>query len=84
LLAYAFLAIPLLHGELYWQPIIYWLALLYAMSGHYLIRRPYLSFRERFISWAMTPLLIPLQMFVVRPAMYYAMTQAGNDGWRTR
>lgn len=81
---WALLVAPLLHGSFYWEAWLYWAGLLYAMTLHYATERPGLRARERWAAWLLTPLMIPLQFLVIRPAMYWALLQLRSVGWRTR
>jgi hyaluronan synthase len=84
-LAYALLVVPFVYGSVFWEAWAYWLALLYAQTLHYLADRPLLSFRSRLAAWLfLTPLLIPLQFAILRPAMYYALTKLRSEAWGTR
>jgi hyaluronan synthase len=76
---------PLLGNGLDWTPLAYWLALLYVQAFSYVIARPNLSIGTRLATWLfLTPLLSLFQLLLIRPAMYYAMTQVRNKGWATR
>jgi hyaluronan synthase len=76
---------PIMTGRIYWEGWAYWLALLYAHTLQYLFDRPGLPTRTRFVTWLLlTPLLLGLQMFIIRPAMYRAMTRLRSDAWVTR
>lgn len=84
-LAYALFVVPIVYGSLFWEAWAYWLALLYSQTLHYLADRPLMPFRSRFAAWLfLTPLLIPLQFAVLRPAMYYALTKLRSEAWVTR
>jgi hyaluronan synthase len=84
IIGFVFIAVPLTGGQFYWQGIVYWAGLLYALTSHYL-ERPDLSLRSRLIGWLLlTPLLVIYQAVLIRPAMYYAITQVRNMGWATR
>jgi hyaluronan synthase len=76
---------PILTGRIYWEGWAYWIALLYAHTLHYLVGRPNLRIRTRFLTWILlTPFLLGLQAFVIRPAMYRAMTRLQSLAWVTR
>lgn len=73
--------LPLTGRPFFWPVFVLWLALLYGQSVTYL-RRPYKSFAYKFLTWLfLTPLLIPFQLFLVRPAMYWAFFTQGSDKW---
>lgn len=76
---------PILTGRIYWEGWVYWIALLYAHTLHYLIDRPNLQIRTRFLTWLFfTPILLGLQVCIIRPAMYLAMTKLRSLAWVTR
>jgi hyaluronan synthase len=83
--AYALVVIPLLRGQLFWEGWAYWVVLLYAQSLHYLASRPAMTLPARFATWlCLTPLLLPYQLGLIRPAMYYAVTRTRSLDWVTR
>lgn len=84
IIGFVFVAVPLAGGYPYWQVIPYWIALLYTQTSLYL-ERPELRLRSRLAAWLLlTPLLVAYQTILIRPAMYYAITQVRNLGWATR
>jgi hyaluronan synthase len=84
IIAWAFVVWPLAGGRIYWEALVYWVALLYVQTSHYL-GRPGLSRRERLASWlVLTPLLVIYQAVLIRPAMYFAVTQTNRMNWATR
>ncbi len=86
LLASVFVVYPLTGGRFYWQALLYWMVLMYCQTARYAAyRRPGLPARERILTWLVgTPLLTPLNLFVIRPAMYRSITQAKTTHWQTR
>lgn len=85
IVGYALLVVPLVHGTLFWEAWVYWVLLLYAQTLHYLVDRPGMRLRDRFLAWLLlTPLLVPLQLLVVRPAMYWSLTRLRSLAWGTR
>jgi hyaluronan synthase len=85
IMVFAVVVLPVTAGFLYWEAWGYWLLILYAQTLHYLVSRPGLSLRSRFLAWVfLTPLVFAVQTAVVRPAMYYATTRVRRDGWGTR
>jgi hyaluronan synthase len=84
ILGFVFVAVPLTGGVAYWQMIPYWVALLYTQTALYL-QRPGIPIPSRLIAWLLlTPLLVIYQATLIRPAMYYAVTQVRKTGWDTR
>jgi hyaluronan synthase len=82
---YALLVVPLVHGFVFWEAWAYWITLLYAQTLHYLAERPGMRLRDRFLAWLLlTPLLVVLQMAIVRPAMYMSLTKLRSLAWVTR
>jgi len=85
IVAWAFVVYPLSGGTFYWQAIAYWGVLLYVQTWHYVMDRPQLGLGPRLATWLfLTPLLVPYQTLLIRPSMYYAITQVRNMGWATR
>ena len=73
--------LPLTGRDLYWPVFVLWLALLYAQSLTYL-RRPGISRVQAWACWALlTPLLIPFQLLLIRPAMYWAALTVRSERW---
>ncbi len=85
ILAYALLVYPAVRGYVPLEAWAYWVALLYAQTLHYAVGRPGLRRRDRVAAWLfLTPLLVLLQMGVIRPAMYYAIKKVRSLAWVTR
>jgi hyaluronan synthase len=73
--------LPATGKGLFWPVFALWLALLYCQSLTYL-RRPGISRSTAVASWLLlTPLLIPYQLLLVRPAMYWAALTVGSERW---
>jgi hyaluronan synthase len=84
-LAAAFVLVPLTQHTFYWQPWAYWCVLLYAQTLAYAVGRPHMPARERWLTWLVgTPMLIPLQFVVLRPALVNAVFRVRDDQWVTR
>jgi len=82
---YALVIIPLSRGVVPLDAWAYWVALLYAHTLHYAVARPGMRWRARIGAWlVLTPVLVLLQMGVIRPAMYYALTRVRSLAWVTR
>lgn len=63
----------------------YWVILTYAQTGMYAAMRPELSARERVVAWlALTPLVSLMNLLIIKPALYWAMFKARDEGWQTR
>jgi hyaluronan synthase len=76
---------PVIHGTFFWPAFAYWLGLLYLHTARYALARPQMNWTVRLRSWLfLTPLLIPWNLFVVRPAMYLAIFKARSLEWHTR
>jgi hyaluronan synthase len=85
IIAHGFLVMPLLGNRIDWTPLIYWLSLLYVQTFSYVVGRPGMSVGVRLATWLfLTPLLSLFQLFLIRPAMYFAASQVRNQGWVTR
>lgn len=86
LIAWTLVVYPVRTGHIYWQAFPYWMALMYCQTLRYAVyARPGTTARERWLTWLLgTPMLTPLNMFVLRPAMYRAMTQSKTTHWQTR
>jgi hyaluronan synthase len=85
IIVHGFLLMPLTGKGFDWAPLAYWLILLYVQAFSYVIARPGLSIGVRLTTWLfLTPPLSLFQLFLVRPAMYYAVSQVRNRGWVTR
>lgn len=73
--------LPITGRGIFWPVLILWLALLYAQSASYLMR-PNINIGTKVLTWLLaTPLLIPYQVLLVRPAMYWAAITATNTRW---
>lgn len=84
-LTYALVVTPLLRGHWFWEAWLYWIGLLYAQTIHYLAGRPGMTRRARAAAWLfLTPLLLPYQFGLIRPAMYLAVTRTRSLAWVTR
>lgn len=85
IVAWAVVWHPLNGGRIYWEVAAYWAVLLYAQTFHYVLDRPGLGLGTRIASWVfLTPLLLPYQTLLIRPAMYWAITQTRKLAWSTR
>lgn len=81
----AFVVAPLTNHKMYWVAWVYWCALLYAQTLTYAIGRPWMSARERWLTWLLgTPFLIALQIGLLRPALYHAALTIRDESWATR
>jgi hyaluronan synthase len=64
-----------------WQVLALWLGLLYGQGLTYL-RRPGISMSSRVSTWLfLTPLLIPFQLLIIRPSMYWAAITVSSKKW---
>ena len=73
--------LPIAGKGFHWQVFALWLSLLYAQGLTYL-RRPFLSLRSRILTWLfLTPLLIPFQLLIIRPSMYWAALTVRSERW---
>jgi hyaluronan synthase len=80
-LAWVCLVMPLTGRPLYWPVFVLWLGLMYAQSLTYL-RRPFVSRPQAWACWLfLSPLLIPFQLLLVRPAMYWAAITVRSERW---
>jgi hyaluronan synthase len=85
LFIWALVVIPLDSGTFYWHPLAYWLALMYAQTARYAANRPGMTRMSRLAAWLfLTPLLIPWNILLVKPALYRAVPEARNLAWQTR
>lgn len=63
----------------------YWAILTYAMTGMYAVMRPDMRMRSRIFSWlVLTPLVTLMNLTLIKPAMYWALTKVKNNSWQTR
>ncbi|MGI5292864.1 glycosyltransferase family 2 protein [Nonomuraea polychroma] len=84
-LAWVLVVAPLAGHGLVWQGWVYWLGLTWAAGLRYVGHRPGLSWWPRLWVWAcLTPLLMAVQVVVIRPAMWQALAQVRQLGWVTR
>jgi hyaluronan synthase len=85
LLLWTLIVIPFGSGHFFWQPFAYWAVLMYAQTARYAVNRVGLSPTTRFAAWLLlTPLLIPWNLLMVKPALYRSIPAARNLGWQTR
>ncbi len=62
-----------------------YLAVRYALSALYLAGRPGMSRRDKLISLAVgTPIAVLLNLFLLMPVRYYALTRLKDNRWQTR
>ena len=81
----AFVVIPVTTHKIYWIAWLYWCLLLYASTLTYAIGRPWLSRRQRWLTWLIgTPFLIVLQLLILRPALFHAGLTVRDESWGTR
>ncbi len=73
-------------GKLVLLPALgYWAVMTWAQTGMYAAMRPELDLRTRLLAWLfLTPLLSLMNMFVIKPALYWAILKAKNTAWQTR
>lgn len=77
-----FIYLPATGHGFFWPVLVLWLSLVYIQTLVYAARRPYMSWIKRVSIWLfLTPLLIPFQVLVIRPAMYWAAVTARNEKW---
>ncbi|MEU7302348.1 glycosyltransferase [Streptomyces sp. NPDC007206] len=63
----------------------YWIILTYAQTGMYAALRPELGARQKLFAWLLlTPLVSLVNLLLIKPAMYWALTQARTTHWGTR
>lgn len=87
LYAWVFFALPYHKGEyfVFLQGFGYWVIMTYAQTGMYVALRPEMKIGQKFIAWLfLTPLVSLLNLLLIKPAMYWAMTQARTTNWGTR
>ncbi len=85
LLLWALVVIPFGSGQFFWQPFVYWGVLMYAQTARYAVNRVGMGPMSRFAAWfLLTPLLIPWNLLMVKPALYRSIPEARNFGWHTR
>jgi hyaluronan synthase len=87
LYAWVFFALPYHQGEyfVFLQGFGYWVIMTYAQTGMYVALRPEMSTGQKFVAWLfLTPLVSLLNLLLIKPAMYWAITQARTTHWGTR
>ena len=85
LLLWTLVVIPFGSGNFFWQPFVYWAVLMYAQTSRYAVNRIGMAPASRFAAWfLLTPLLIPWNLVMVKPALYRSIPEARNLGWHTR
>ena len=85
LLLWTLVVIPFGSGTFFWQPFVYWAVLMYAQTARYAVNRVGMAPARRFAAWfLLTPLLIPWNLVMVKPALYRSIPEARNRGWHTR
>ncbi|WP_019810520.1 glycosyltransferase family 2 protein [Saccharomonospora halophila] len=63
----------------------YWITLTYAQTAMYAAQRPELATRSRVVTWLLlTPVVSVVNLLVIKPAMYWAVTKARDESWQTR
>lgn len=85
--AWVLFALPYHHGEyfVFVQGFGYWVIMTYAQTGMYVALRPEMRTGQKFVAWLfLTPLVSLLNLLLIKPAMYWAMTQARTTNWGTR
>jgi hyaluronan synthase len=84
-MAWSLIALPVMGQGVNLTPFLYWVALLYIQSATYIVTRPRMGLTKRFGLWlVLVPFLSLWQLIVIRPAMYWALTQVRNESWNTR
>lgn len=84
-LAWVFVVAPLLGQGFGWQALAYWTVLSWASSLGYATRRPGLRRWSRWGVWLLgVPMMMAVQMFVIRPAMFKALRELNSSSWHTR
>jgi len=78
---WAFVVMPLTGKSVYWPILFLWVGLVYCQAVLYL-RRPEIPVVQRIFTWLLlSPLLIPFQLFLIRPAMYWALFTVRSERW---
>lgn len=63
----------------------YWAILTYSLTGMYAVLRPDMSLKSRVFSWlVLTPLVTLMNLVIIKPAMYWALTKMRDTSWQTR
>lgn len=85
LFLFVFVFYPISRGTIYSEGLAVWLVMMYMQTSRYLTERPNVPAWDRILTWLIgTPLLMPLWLFIVRPAIYSAVFKAKNLDWQTR
>lgn len=85
LFVYVFIIFPIARGTIYSEGLAVWLVMMYMQTARYLTERPGVPAWDRILTWLIgTPLLMPMWLFIVRPAIYSAIFKARNLDWQTR
>lgn len=87
LYAWVLFALPYHRGEyfVFVQGFGYWVIMTYAQTGMYVALRPEMRAGQKFVAWLLlTPLVSLLNLLLIKPAMYWAMTRARTTNWGTR
>jgi hyaluronan synthase len=80
-MCWVLLVMPLTGKGFEWQVFALWLGLLYGQGLTYL-RRPGIPMADRVLTWLLlTPLLIPFQLLIIRPSMYWAAITVSSKKW---
>ena len=64
--------------------LMFWEVCALTMTGIYALYRPSFTTKDRLVQWALSPLYPLLGLIVLRPAVYYALTQLKSTSWHTR
>lgn len=76
---------PLLGAGGPWTALGYWAICCWLLTLRYPVARPGMSATRRWATWAIgTPLLILLQILIMRPAMIHALLRVRSTSWGTR
>lgn len=78
-----FIVLPLVGKGFFWPILVLWVALVYCQGFMYLARpNGGMSFKRKVFTWVfLTPLLIPYNLFIIRPALYWALFTVNSDRW---
>ncbi|MFJ5517700.1 glycosyltransferase family 2 protein [Streptomyces griseoluteus] len=72
-------------GPYVWIAFGSYLAIRYAETAQYLIRRPHMSRTTKMITWLWaTPVELLVKILVIYPAKYWAVLKLRERGWHTR
>jgi hyaluronan synthase len=84
-LVWALAVAPLFGYGFPWQALAYWLGVCWLVNLRYAMSRPACSAPERWMTWLFgTPLLLFVQLAVIRPAMVHALFKTRTSDWGTR